>query len=266
MQPAPENKQPKELIPADNYMATCTEMIFVGTIEEEFQGEKKLMPKIRLTWEIPSLTKVFKEEKGPQPLVISKKFTYSMGDKATLKKFLDNWRGKAMTPEESKKFVPTVLLGKPCMLNVIHRTSEASGNVYQDVGSASKLPSGIPAPPQINPSREFDVREFNKEMFDTFPEWLQTEIKSSAEYKAQFSDVAPSPSPSPATAPPQTETPASKASETTLPVPTDQDVLDMVKEVESLKGEGAALIVSLQEKWALSESQLTQLQSADMPF
>lgn len=199
MQPAPQNKTPRELIPADNYMATCYQMIYIGTVPEEYQGEQKQVPKVLLTWEIPALMKVYKEERGPEPAVITKEFSFSMGEKANLRKFLSNWRGKAFTNDEAAAFDIAVLLGQPCMLNVIHKTSEKSGNSYQDVGSASRLPSGIPAPQKINPAMEFDVRDWNQEKFDKLPEWLQNKIKTSDEYKtAQGTAAAPVAAPAPA--------------------------------------------------------------------
>lgn len=195
MQPAPQNKTPRELIPADNYMATCYQMIYIGTVPEEYQGEQKQVPKVLLTWEIPAIMKVYKEERGPEPAVITKEFSFSMGEKANLRKFLSNWRGKAFTNDEAAAFDIAVLLGQPCMLNVIHKTSEKSGNSYQDVGSASRLPSGIPAPQKINPSLEFDVRDWNQEKFDKLPEWLQNKIKTSDEYKTAHGTTAPAPAP-----------------------------------------------------------------------
>jgi hypothetical protein len=195
MQPAPQNKTPRELIPADNYMATCYQMIYIGTVPEEYQGEQKQVPKVLLTWEIPSLMKVFKEERGLEPMVITKEFSFSMGEKANLRKFLSNWRGKAFTNDEANAFDIAVLLGQPCMLNVIHKTSEKSGNTYQDVGSASRLPSGIPAPQKINPAMEFDVRDWNQDKFNALPEWLQNKIKTSDEYKKSHGATEPSPAP-----------------------------------------------------------------------
>jgi len=197
MQPAPQNNTPRELIPADNYMATCYQMIYIGTVPEEYQGEQKQTPKVILTWEIPSLMKVFKEERGEEPLVITKEFSFSMGEKANLRKFLSNWRGKAFTNDEAKVFDIAVLLGQPCMLNVIHKTSEKSGNTYQDVGSASRLPSGIPAPVKINPALEFDVRDWDQAKFDKLPEWIQKKIKESDEYKALGTVATPAPSSAP---------------------------------------------------------------------
>lgn len=227
MQPAPQNKTPRELIPADNYMATCYQMIYIGTVPEEYQGEQKQVPKVLLTWEIPAIMKVFKEERGEEPAVVTKEFSFSMGEKANLRKFLGNWRGKNLTNDEAAAFNIAVLLGQPCMLNVIHKTSEKSGSTYQDVGSASKLPSGMPPPARINPSLEFDVREWDQEKFDRLPEWIQNKIKTSDEYKTAHGTAAPAApvaAPTPAPAPAGSNEPPVVPLEPLPPTEEDSDI------------------------------------------
>ena len=72
---AKNESKPRELIPAGNYIARCYQMLQIGTVEEEYKGEKKMQEKVRISWELPTELKVFKEENGEQPLVISKEYT-----------------------------------------------------------------------------------------------------------------------------------------------------------------------------------------------
>jgi len=90
--------------------------------------------------------KVFKEENGPQPMVLSKDFTLSMHEKSTLRKFLGDWRGKAFTDEEAKSFDITKLLGAECQISVSHQVSDKDGKTYANVKSAVMPPPGQPAP------------------------------------------------------------------------------------------------------------------------
>ena len=87
---ASSNTSGKSFSPVDagNYVARCYSMIQIGTIPEEYKGEKKEANKVRLTFELPTETKVFKEENGEQPYVVSKEFTLSLHEKASLRKFL----------------------------------------------------------------------------------------------------------------------------------------------------------------------------------
>lgn|SRR3990167_3708594 len=171
-----------EPVPAGNHVARCISMIHLGTLKQEFQGKQTELNKIRITWELPEETKVFKEENGEQPYTVSKEFTLSMNEKANLRKFLESWRGKGFTEEEAKKFDVTKLLGVPCMLSVIHKTSK-QGKTYADISAVSTLPKKTVCPEQVNPSFEFNFYEWNKEKFESLPDWLKDKMKQSKEYK-----------------------------------------------------------------------------------
>lgn len=170
----------RELIPAGNYIARCYQMIHIGEILDPTYG--KVLKKVRIGWELPTELKVFKEEKGEQPLVISSEFTLSLHEKSNLRKLLSSWRGKDFTENEAKAFDVSVLVGKPCMLNVIHKISISTGNPYVAIGSISQLPKGITCPPQINPSFVLDYDNFDEEKFDSLPDFIKDKMKNSLEY------------------------------------------------------------------------------------
>jgi len=169
-------------VEAGTYVARCYSMVHVGTIEQEYMGEIKEMNKVRISWELPTELKVFKEEKGEQPQSVSKEFTLSMHEKANLRKFLESWRGKGFSEEEAKKFDVTKLLGKPCMISIIHKTSK-QGKLYAEISSISTLPKGMTCPEQINPSFEFTFTPYDHEKFLTLPDWLRDKIKLSKEFR-----------------------------------------------------------------------------------
>lgn len=173
------------LVPSGNHIARCYGMIQIGTVREESgQFAGKEMHKVRLTWETPTEQHDF--GKGLQPFSISKEFTLSMNEKATLRKMLESWRGKAFTEDQAKAFDITALLGKPCMLSVIHKTS-GKGNVYADISSIATLPKGadgkpIECPPQVNQTQLLSFDEWNETLFESLPDFLKNKIKSSKEY------------------------------------------------------------------------------------
>jgi hypothetical protein len=173
-----------EPLEAGTYAARCYSMVYLGTLDEKFQGQEKTQKKVRLTFELPTELKVFKEEKGEQPCVLSKEFTLSMHEKSGLRKFLQNWRGKAFTEDEAKKFDITVLLGKPCMLSVIHKTSAANGKTYAEIAGVSTLMKGMAIAEQINPTFEFSVLDWDTEKFEMLPQFLKDKVMKSHEYMA----------------------------------------------------------------------------------
>lgn len=169
-------------VPAGTYAARCYSMIHIGTVIENYMGEDKEMNKVRITWELPTELKVFKEENGEQPYSVSREFTLSMNEKANLRKFLEGWRGKGFTEEEAKSFDITKLLGKPCLLSIIHKANK-QGNLYAVINGASTLPKGMECPPQINADFEFNWENFDQEKFDKLPDWLKDKMKTSNQYK-----------------------------------------------------------------------------------
>lgn len=167
------------------YVARCYSMIEIGTIETEFNGDKKMSHRVRLTWELPSETAVFHQEKGPEPFAVSKEYTLSMHEKSTLRKDLESWRGKGFTEEEAKRFDITKLLGVPCILSVIHQPGKKDpSKSYVVISSISKLMKGQTCPPQVNATQLLCFEDFNHELFEKLPEYLRDKIKSSEEYKS----------------------------------------------------------------------------------
>ena len=182
---AGSNSTPRELIEAGMHVARCYKIIQIGTVTENFKGENKLMQKVRIGWEFPTLLKVFDEAKGPQPLVFDKEYTLSLKDKANLRIMLTSWRGKAFTEDEAKAFDITKLIGAPCLLNLTHKPSKADvTKIYEEISSVSPLMKGTVCPPQISKSFVLSYDEFNETLFETLPDFIKDKMKGSAEYKA----------------------------------------------------------------------------------
>lgn len=182
---ASNNGTKRELIPAGNYVARCYQMIHIGTIMESYMGEAKLLNKVRIGWELPTEKRVFKEENGEQPFVISKEYTLSLNEKSNLRKILASWRGKDFTEKEAKSFDITALVGKPCLLNVIHKHGVADpSKIYEDIASITPVPKGMTVPPQINPSFVLDYDNFLMEKFELLPDFIKDKMRGSHEFTA----------------------------------------------------------------------------------
>lgn len=169
------------IVPQGSHVARCYQMIELGTIKGEFQGETKEHKKVRLSWELPNELKEFKQGEGEKPLVISKDFSLSMHEKANLRKSLEGWRGKSFTENEAKSFDVTVLLGKPCMINIIH--TEKEGKIYANISSISAMPKGFECPTPINDNFLLSYDNFNFQQFETLPEFIKEKMKETPEFK-----------------------------------------------------------------------------------
>lgn len=172
-----------EPIASGSYAARCYSMIHIGTIEETILGTTKRLNKVRITWELPTELKVFKEENGEQPQVISKEFTLSLHEKATLRNFLKNWRGKDFTDEEAKAFDIEKLVGAPCMINITHKLSKDQSKTYAEIGSISPMPKGMTCPNQINPSFVWTYEDFDLNKFNSLPDYIRNKMINSDEFK-----------------------------------------------------------------------------------
>lgn len=166
---------------AGTYLARCYSMTHIGTIQEEFQGEKKIMNKVRISWELPTELKEFKQGEGEKPYVLSKEFTLSLHEKSSLRAFMKSWRGKDFTEEEAKSFDVTKLLGVTCMLSVGHK--ESKGKVYAEINSVSPIIKGFTVPAQINPTFELNYDNFTIDAFMTLPEFIRKKMEGSLEFK-----------------------------------------------------------------------------------
>jgi len=175
----------RELIPAGNYLARCYQMIEIGTVREIILGEEKVSKKVRIGWELPTEKRVFNEEKGEQPFVISKEFTLSMHEKSSLRGMLKSWRGKDFTEDEAKAFDITNLIGKPCMINIIHKPSKKDpSRHYEEISGITPVPKGIEVPEQINQTFCLSYDGFDQDIFESLPDLIKDKMKGSVEYAA----------------------------------------------------------------------------------
>lgn len=177
-----------EPIPAGSHVARCVSIVDLGTQTTEYQGETKENHKVRITFETPLETKVFKEENGEQPHLISREFTVSFHPKASLRQFVESWFGKKMTKEEETGFNLLELLGKEALINVVH--NESNGKTYANIAGVSPLAKGMTCPEQVNQSIVFDIDSWDQAVYDNMPEWLQDKIMASPEAQARFDGFA----------------------------------------------------------------------------
>ena len=180
-------------------------MIEIGTINETYNGDTKRQKKVQLTWELPTEMEVFHEEKGFEPYAVSKTYTLSMHEKATLRRDLESWRGKGFTEQEAARFDVTKLMGVPCMLNIIHRPGKVDpSKTYVEISSVSKMPKGMDCPPQLNPSVVLSYDEWSQVIFESLSDYLKEKIQSSEEYQQMNSG---------STAPVEADSPQNKVSD-----------------------------------------------------
>jgi hypothetical protein len=115
------------------------------------------------------------------PMTISKSYTVSLHEKASLRKDLASWRGKDFTDEEAKAFDVSVLVGAWCMIGVT--TSENNGKTYSNISTLSRLPAAMKGQYQpVHKNIVFNLDDPDMEVFAGFHEKLQDAIKKAPEW------------------------------------------------------------------------------------
>jgi hypothetical protein len=163
---------------AGTHLARCFQLVDIGTHHGEYQGQPTIRNQVIVRWEVPGET--IEVDGVAKPMIASKFYTNSLGEKANLRKDLVAWRGREFSTEELMKFDLMAILGVPCMITVAH-TPEGKAKVV----GVSGLPKGIKCPPAVNPVSAFWIDEWNDELFQSLPDGFQKLVKESDEYKAR---------------------------------------------------------------------------------
>jgi hypothetical protein len=180
--PTPNDTQ-YELPPAGTQLATCYRVIDLGTQETTYLGQSKRQHKVLLSWELPD-----EKMADGRPFTISQRYTWSMSEKASLRKDLESWRGVPFTERDFGKsgFDVKNIIGKSCLLNIVH--AEKGDKRYANITSVSKLMKGQ-TPPADGPVNEkmylwLHESRWSPEIFHKLSDGLKSAIMSSPEYKA----------------------------------------------------------------------------------
>lgn len=183
--------QTRQIAPEGAYPARCYQIIDKGTTFDEKWGNKKR--KVQFLFELPTETAVFSEDKGEQPFYVKAVFNLTMGEKASLRKFVESWIGKKLTDAQAGDFDITKLLGHPGMINIAHNGKD--DRVYANIMSISPLPKGLACPPAINELLAYDTTEHNEAVFNKLPDFLKDDIRKSDEWIARTTAKAAVPAP-----------------------------------------------------------------------
>lgn len=177
-----------EVTPTGTHIAVCIKVIDLGTQIATYKqpdGSHKVNREVRIEWELPN-----KKMKDGRPFGVNKKYTLSSNEKSNLVTDVNAWRGRPFTPAEFGAFDLSKLLGKGCMLQVVHK--DVAGKIYSNVKGVMALPEGTTVPPPENPLVKFDLSNFDQTVFDGLSDYLKKIISSSPEYKEIHGDEQPS--------------------------------------------------------------------------
>ena len=167
-----------EQCPVGSHVAVCVELIDLGVQHDEYQGKPNARQQVVIRWETSNEVM----EDG-QPFLVSAFYTNSLGEKANLRHLLEAWRGRSFTAEELLKFDLQAILGKSCLISVIHNEKGKA-----KVTGVMQLPKGTPTPPVHNKPKAFWIDEWDQAAFEALPDFFKEKIQQSDEYVEKFSN------------------------------------------------------------------------------
>ncbi len=143
--------------------AVCIGIIDMGTQKTPYGSLKK----VALLWEVSV---------NDQRKVISREYTKSFGQSASLRLHLESWRGRPFTKEELANFKLCKILGAPCEIEI----RKSNGQKY--VEKVYRLPKTEEVPKS---NTEYIVFNFDDEKtysnLNRIPEYLIQRIRQAPE-------------------------------------------------------------------------------------
>lgn len=176
-----------KLVTPGMHPAVCDMMVDLGLQAQKSQmyGDS-VKHQVYIRWQV-SGERLEYEKDGQTiegPMTIGAYYTLSLHEKAALRKALQGWRGQEFTKEEAEKFDIATVLGKPCTLNVIHKTG-GDNKVRAKVEAVGPPMKGVPPAVLEGQMILYDGGEEMSPVWDQLRPWMQKAIKAQVEPKKE---------------------------------------------------------------------------------
>ena len=126
-----------EVAPAGAQAAVLVAQIDLGTQTEEYDGKAKKMRKAFFVWEL-----VNERQSDGSPFWLGRDYSVVISQNSNLSKLIEGWRNKALA--EGEEFDVSKLLGKACLLNLVHKKSKGEkARTYARIDGVSAVPKGM---------------------------------------------------------------------------------------------------------------------------
>ncbi len=171
------------------HLARCYRIVDLGTQKSEYKGQVKHLQKVMIQFEVHGEDdngNALVTAKG-EPMSISKNFTLSLSEKATLRIDLQAWRGRDFTADELRGFELKNVLGAWAMITAAKSIGN-NGKDYTNIVSINPVPVAIKKaglPEGFNKLAMFVIENPDMELFETFGNGLKEKIQGSPEWRAR---------------------------------------------------------------------------------
>jgi uncharacterized protein YfkK (UPF0435 family) len=172
--------------PPGSHLGRLYKIVDLGTQQGEWEGKATYARKMIFYFELHG-----EDDKGMplvnddgKPLIVTKYYNASLGEKATLRKHLQTWLNLDFS-KMPEGFKVENILGKFAMINVT--TYQKDGKTRASVEGLSAVPAIVQKhglPEGINEISIFDLNKFDSAKFDSLSDSIKKMIMSSPEYRA----------------------------------------------------------------------------------
>ena len=162
-----------EPTPTGEQQAICTAFFDIG-LQRSLDGFP--VHQCVLLWELAA------RKKNGMPFTVTKRYTASLSELATLRKHLESWRGRQFTAEELKRFDSDNIPGKQCRLFLVDKV-KAGGKRRAEVDTI------------LPPERGQAVRQTTEKGF--IPDWVSKAIAEQLPANQGAATAAPARDPAP---------------------------------------------------------------------
>jgi len=122
----------RALCPEGVQRIVCCDVVDLGMVTDTWGGHPKVKHKVQLRW--------LSEHTAPngQMFLLTKRYTYSLHERSSLRRDLNMWRGKPISEEDAATFDLERLIGVNALANIGHR--DRRGETYAEVLVMMPLP------------------------------------------------------------------------------------------------------------------------------
>ena len=174
----PVTQSSHEKHPSGMYVATLTQVIDLGTHTDKVFKDANDRPVVRhlvrLTFESTALMT------DSRPFLVSKRYTLSSHEKASLRKDLESWYGKRFDNDALNAaggFDLEKVLGRPAFLNISH----TEDGQFANIESINPLPAGMAPPKATTEMFVFNIAEWDPHRLLSLSEKTREMIEASHE-------------------------------------------------------------------------------------
>lgn len=123
--------KPFEPAPEGTHRAVCCDIVDKGMVPSTWMGKTRIRHMALIKWQIDASM-----EDG-RPFIVRRSYTASLDERSNLRKDLEGWAGKALTDVQAEALDLETLIGKNCLLQIIHRLKD--GRTYGNVAAITPV-------------------------------------------------------------------------------------------------------------------------------